>query len=60
MLLFWSGDQNKRTRIRCRTMELSYKISDEQVVCIKFRSESTVKEALLHNPDVHNTPTGSR
>lgn len=34
-------------------METGYKISDERVVCIKFRSERAMKEALLHNPEVH-------
>lgn len=34
-------------------MEAGYKISDERVVCIKFKSERAMKEALLHNPEVH-------
>lgn len=36
-----------------RSMESSYKISDERVVCIKFKTEAAMKEALLQNPELH-------
>lgn len=36
-----------------RTMESSYKISDERVICIKFKTEAAMKEALLQNPELH-------